>query len=154
MSPLDRIQGSKNQGRGSGLLTILLQSPLPPLPFCTLQSGVPKGAYPYHKTKRVQKQVDMAAIWVLGTHVSRDPEVRGQAPILAGVPGCECREEAELLPDHRAVVTQVVSLCWPVDSPFPVVPTCLFSVCVSIPALQIGSSVGFLVCYKGYNSTA
>ena len=60
---------------------------------------------------------------MLGTHVSRDPEVRGQAPILAGVPGCEHQEEAGLLPDHRAVVTQVVSLCWPVDSPFPVMPT-------------------------------
>lgn len=123
MSPLDRIQGSKSQGHGSGLLTILLQSPLPRRPFCTLQSGVPKGAHPCHKTKCVQKQVDTAAVWVLGTHVSRDPEVRGQGPVLAGVPGCECQEEAELLPDHRAVVTQVVSLCWPVDSPFPVVPT-------------------------------
>lgn len=49
----------------------------------------------------VQNEVGTAAIWELGTRGSRDPEVRGQAPIVAAVPGCGRQEEAEPLPDHR-----------------------------------------------------
>ena len=108
--------------RGSGLLTILSRVHCHPYASALWRVRGPKGAHPCHKTVYRMKWVRLLS----GSSVPVGPETQrweDKPPSWQQYLAVGVRKKQSRCLTTGAVVTQVVSLCWPVDSPFPIVPT-------------------------------